>query len=198
MALQNEISLSGFLRLSSIIGPGKPIPVSKSTWWEGVKSGRFPKPVKLGPRITGLARRGHPPADRAFRVIRCGTRSDTLLRRPSVGGGLVAVGSLVARPITTAGQAFRSTTQTMARSWCAAMLVASRNASLRFCGLVVCGRRTTRAHLSSTRRAQAPRGRGVLTTQSAAKAHSRFGTLPGQQMARWSRLISPRAACVSP
>jgi len=52
MALQNEISLSGFLRLSSIVGPGKPIPVSKSTWWEGVKSGRFPKPVKLGPRIT--------------------------------------------------------------------------------------------------------------------------------------------------
>jgi len=27
-------------------------PVSKSTWWAGVKSGRFPKPVKLGPRIT--------------------------------------------------------------------------------------------------------------------------------------------------
>ncbi|MEN8130521.1 MAG: AlpA family phage regulatory protein, partial [Pseudomonadota bacterium] len=22
------------------------------TWWEGVKTGRFPKPVKLGPRIT--------------------------------------------------------------------------------------------------------------------------------------------------
>jgi prophage regulatory protein len=47
-----ENSLTGFLRLPSIIGPGKPIPVSKSTWWEGVKSGRFPKPVKLGPRIT--------------------------------------------------------------------------------------------------------------------------------------------------
>lgn len=30
--------------------PGKPalIPVGKSCWWEGVKSGRFPKPVKLG------------------------------------------------------------------------------------------------------------------------------------------------------
>jgi predicted DNA-binding transcriptional regulator AlpA len=26
--------------------------VSKSTWWAGVKSGRFPKPVKLGPRTT--------------------------------------------------------------------------------------------------------------------------------------------------
>jgi hypothetical protein len=27
-------------------------PVRKSCWWEGVKSGRFPKPVKLGPRVT--------------------------------------------------------------------------------------------------------------------------------------------------
>jgi len=49
----------GYLRLPQIIGapsaePPIPavIPVSKSTWWEGVKSGRFPKPVKLGPRIT--------------------------------------------------------------------------------------------------------------------------------------------------
>lgn len=29
------------------------IPVSKSTWWAGVKGGRYPKPSKaLGPRIT--------------------------------------------------------------------------------------------------------------------------------------------------
>ncbi|WP_411555582.1 helix-turn-helix transcriptional regulator [Nitrosospira sp. Is2] len=49
----------GFLRESDIIGdpkslPPKPavIPVSRSTWWAGVKSGRFPQPVKLGPRIT--------------------------------------------------------------------------------------------------------------------------------------------------
>ena len=26
--------------------------MSKSTRWAGVKSGRYPKPVKLGPRIT--------------------------------------------------------------------------------------------------------------------------------------------------
>jgi len=50
---------AGLLRLSQIIGnrnaePPIPaiIPVSKSTWWEGVRTGRFPKPVKLGPRIT--------------------------------------------------------------------------------------------------------------------------------------------------
>ena len=26
------------------------IPVGKSTWWDGVRSGRFPQPVKLGRR----------------------------------------------------------------------------------------------------------------------------------------------------
>jgi predicted DNA-binding transcriptional regulator AlpA len=31
---------------------GKVIPVSPSTWWDGVKKGRFPQPVKLGPKIT--------------------------------------------------------------------------------------------------------------------------------------------------
>jgi len=43
---------TGFLRLSSILAPRGPIPVSKSTWWAGIKAGRYPKPVKLGPRIT--------------------------------------------------------------------------------------------------------------------------------------------------
>lgn len=50
---------TGFLRLRQIIGdpmadPPVPaiIPVRKSTWWQGVKDGRFPKPVKLGPRTT--------------------------------------------------------------------------------------------------------------------------------------------------
>lgn len=42
----------GFVRLSQILGPGNPLPISKSTWWEGVKKGRFPKPVKLGPNVT--------------------------------------------------------------------------------------------------------------------------------------------------
>jgi prophage regulatory protein len=43
---------TGFLRLSAIIAPNGPIPVSKSTWWQGVRDGRFPKPVKLGPNTT--------------------------------------------------------------------------------------------------------------------------------------------------
>ena len=55
----NQLPETGFLRLPQIIGnlktkpPIPPIiPVGKSCWWAGVQSGRFPKPVKLGPRVT--------------------------------------------------------------------------------------------------------------------------------------------------
>lgn len=50
---------TGYLRLPQIVGdpnaePPIPaiIPISRSSWWAGVKSGRYPKPVKLGPRTT--------------------------------------------------------------------------------------------------------------------------------------------------
>jgi predicted DNA-binding transcriptional regulator AlpA len=50
---------TGFLRLRQIVGNPKtepPIPalypVSASTWWQGVREGRYPAPVKLGPRTT--------------------------------------------------------------------------------------------------------------------------------------------------
>jgi predicted DNA-binding transcriptional regulator AlpA len=43
---------AGFLRLRRILAPEGPIPVSKSTWWAGVRDGRFPQPMKLGPRTT--------------------------------------------------------------------------------------------------------------------------------------------------
>jgi prophage regulatory protein len=43
---------TGFVRLSAILAPNGPIPVGRSTWWAGVKEGRFPKPVKLGAHIT--------------------------------------------------------------------------------------------------------------------------------------------------
>lgn len=48
----NVLPATGFLRLASILAPKGPIPVSASTWWLGVKLGRYPAPVKLGPRIT--------------------------------------------------------------------------------------------------------------------------------------------------
>lgn len=55
----HQLPPTGYLRLPQIVGDAKAqppipaiIPVSKSTWWAGVKAGRFPAPVKLGPRIT--------------------------------------------------------------------------------------------------------------------------------------------------
>ena len=47
--MTTAMHLSGFLRLSQVLVL---IPVSKSVWWEGCKTGRFPKPIKLGPRTT--------------------------------------------------------------------------------------------------------------------------------------------------
>jgi hypothetical protein len=50
----------GFVRLHQIVGNPKAnppipaiIPVCKSSWWAGVKSGIYPKPIKLGLRATG-------------------------------------------------------------------------------------------------------------------------------------------------
>jgi predicted DNA-binding transcriptional regulator AlpA len=47
----NIISLpqTGFVRLPVIL---KIFPIGKSTWWQGVKDGKYPKPVKLSDRIT--------------------------------------------------------------------------------------------------------------------------------------------------
>ena len=50
---------TGFMRLRQIIGDPKAdppvpplIPVGKSTWWAGVRNGRYPQPIRLGPRTT--------------------------------------------------------------------------------------------------------------------------------------------------
>lgn len=57
--MYKQLPETGFLRLSQILGnprsnpPTPPIiPIGKSTWWAGIKSGRYPKPVKLSPRVT--------------------------------------------------------------------------------------------------------------------------------------------------
>jgi hypothetical protein len=68
-----QLPQTGFLRLKQIVRmpptrevparegrprrrarPGSPgiFPIGASTWWSGVKSGRFPKPVRIGPRTT--------------------------------------------------------------------------------------------------------------------------------------------------
>jgi len=56
--MQNDLPTTGFLRLRQIVGDPKAgipplIPLSRSTWWAGVRSGRFPSPVRsLAKRIT--------------------------------------------------------------------------------------------------------------------------------------------------
>lgn len=47
------------LRLPEIIGNTKTnppikgiLPISRASWWAGIREGRYPAPVKLGPRTT--------------------------------------------------------------------------------------------------------------------------------------------------
>ena len=47
--MNTSIPTTGFLRLPQVLNI---VPISKSAWWDGCKTGRFPKPVKLGPRTT--------------------------------------------------------------------------------------------------------------------------------------------------
>jgi len=44
-----KLPLEGFVRLKEIL---QVFPVSKSSWWAGVKTGRYPGAVKLGPHTT--------------------------------------------------------------------------------------------------------------------------------------------------
>ena len=46
---EEPIASFGLMRLPQALAV---YPVGKSTWWAGVKEGRFPQPVKLGPRTT--------------------------------------------------------------------------------------------------------------------------------------------------
>lgn len=49
--MRNDTTLpdTGFVRLPTIL---RVYPVSRSTWWDGVREGRYPQPVKLGDRCT--------------------------------------------------------------------------------------------------------------------------------------------------
>jgi prophage regulatory protein len=55
----NQPPLTGYLRLKQILGNKKTnppinpiIPIGKTSWWLGIKEGKFPQPIKLSPRIT--------------------------------------------------------------------------------------------------------------------------------------------------
>ncbi|WP_164075594.1 helix-turn-helix transcriptional regulator [Stenotrophomonas maltophilia] len=45
----DSLPTTGYLRLPGVL---RLYPVSRSTWWAGVRSGRYPQPVKLGERCT--------------------------------------------------------------------------------------------------------------------------------------------------
>lgn len=39
----------GYVRLPQILAV---IPISKSSWWAGIKAGKYPKQIKLGPKTS--------------------------------------------------------------------------------------------------------------------------------------------------
>ncbi len=45
----NELIHTGFVRLPQILAL---IPIGKSTWWAGVKTGKYPQPIKIGANTT--------------------------------------------------------------------------------------------------------------------------------------------------
>jgi hypothetical protein len=52
-----RFEMSKLLRVKQIIGDKSQgiqgyIPISKSSWWAGVAKGKYPQPIKLGPRTT--------------------------------------------------------------------------------------------------------------------------------------------------
>lgn len=52
MKSTDGLSVTGFLRLSAIVGKNGLIPISKSSWYAGIQAGRFPAPIRLGPRTS--------------------------------------------------------------------------------------------------------------------------------------------------
>ncbi len=45
----DSIPETGFVRLAQVLTV---IPVGRTCWWDGVKSGRYPKPVKISERCS--------------------------------------------------------------------------------------------------------------------------------------------------
>lgn len=47
--MSNQLPQTGFVRLPQILAV---YPIGRSTWWAGVKSGKYPQPVKISSRCT--------------------------------------------------------------------------------------------------------------------------------------------------
>ena len=55
--MQHTLPQTGYVRLTQIIGDKKAgipalIPISRSSWWNGIAEGRYPKGVKIAPHTT--------------------------------------------------------------------------------------------------------------------------------------------------
>lgn len=49
MAQQASLPAEGLVRLPQVLSV---FPVGETSWWNGVKTGKYPKPIKLGLRTT--------------------------------------------------------------------------------------------------------------------------------------------------
>ncbi len=47
--MQNQLPKTGFVRLPQVLAH---IPVSRSAWWNGVKSGKYPASIKISENTT--------------------------------------------------------------------------------------------------------------------------------------------------
>lgn len=58
VVMMNPVPAEGFVRVTQIVGDKKKgvwppiVPVSKSAWWAGCASGKYPAPLKLSGGIT--------------------------------------------------------------------------------------------------------------------------------------------------
>ena len=55
--MQHTLPQTGYVRLTQIIGDKKAgipalIPIARSSWWNGIAEGRYPKGVKIAPHTT--------------------------------------------------------------------------------------------------------------------------------------------------
>jgi prophage regulatory protein len=48
-SVSQQLPTAGYVRLPTVLAV---FPVSRSAWWAGIKNGRYPAGVKLGPRTT--------------------------------------------------------------------------------------------------------------------------------------------------
>ena len=83
VAAAPALPATGFLRLPQVLAI---YPVGKTTWYEGVKSGRYPPSVAIGKRAKGWRVRSHPRANRerseARRMLYCGRGRAWRIARP--------------------------------------------------------------------------------------------------------------------